>query len=155
MATAPGTDFEKPRGISRVEVRQGYAQVQVRGLSGALAAERLRVLAAIAEAGVGIDFVKLTTSGIACVVSEEDAPRVEAALKPLAVQFAIARNRCILLVYAVNVRDEEGLIAGIVRRVIASGVAIDHLGDMHDRILLVMDAADADTAVASFGDVAS
>lgn len=153
MATVPGTDFEKPRGISRVEVRNGYAQVQVTGLAGSLAAERLSVLRAIAEAGIGIDFVKLTSAGIAFVVAEEDASRVDEALNSISVDFTIAHDRCIVLVYAVNVRDEEGLIAGIVRRVIASGVRIDHLGDMHDRILLVMDAADARAAVASFQDV--
>ena len=134
-------------------MRQGYAQVEVTGISGSLAAGRLRVLAAIAKAGVGIDFVKLTTSGIAFVVAEEHAARVESALQPLSVGFAIAHKRCVVLVHAVNIRDEEGLIAGIVRRVIASGVRIDHLGDMHDRVLLVIDAADVETAVASFGDV--
>ena len=41
-------------------------------------------------------------------------------------------------------RDEEGLIARVVSEVIGTGVRVDHLGDMHDRVLMVMDDRDAD-----------
>jgi hypothetical protein len=35
-------------------------------------------------------------------------------------------------------RDEEGLIARIVEQAIATGTSVEHVGDMHDRLLLVV-----------------
>lgn len=152
MATTPGTDFEKPRGISRVEVRRGYAMVHVEHLTGDLASERLRVLRSVAEAEVSIDFVKLTHGGISFLVSEGRASQVEAALALIGASYTLGSDRAVVIVHAVNMRDEEGLIAGIVRKVIASGVRVDHLGDMHDRVLLVMDAAHVEQTLDSFRD---
>jgi hypothetical protein len=37
-------------------------------------------------------------------------------------------------------QDEEGLVARIISEVIASGESVDHIGDMHDRLLLVTDS---------------
>ncbi|MCO5297667.1 MAG: hypothetical protein M9921_12495 [Fimbriimonadaceae bacterium] len=149
MAT-PGTDFEKPRGISRVEVRRGFAMVHVGGLAADLAAERLKVLRSIAESSVSIDFVKLTHGGVSFLVAEDRAPQAEEALRLIGAKYTLGRDRAVVIVHAVNMRDEEGLIAGIVRKVIASGVRVDHLGDMHDRVLLVMDAADVPQTLESF-----
>lgn len=152
MANAPGTEFEKPRGINRVEVRRGYAMVHVGGLGGDVAAGRLQVLRAVAEADVSIDFVKLTHGGVSFLVSEDRAAQVEEALSLIGARYTIGADRAIVTVHAVNMRDEEGLIAGIVRKVIASGVGVDHLGDMHDRVLLVMGSDDASRTVESFRD---
>ena len=48
-----------------------------------------------------------------------------------------------IMIHAVNIRDEEGLIAMVMREAISEGTAIDHVGDMHDRLLLVVSEADA------------
>ncbi|HLK14112.1 MAG TPA: hypothetical protein VKT78_04850, partial [Fimbriimonadaceae bacterium] len=48
-----------------------------------------------------------------------------------------------VLVHAVNMRDEEGLIARVVQEVIASGARMDHISDMHDRMLVVVHTEDA------------
>jgi hypothetical protein len=40
-------------------------------------------------------------------------------------------------------RDEEGLISRILLESIASGVQIDHVSDMHDRMLVVVSAEDS------------
>lgn len=138
-----GTEFEKPRGISKVEVRTGFAQVHVSRLKGNIMDERLRVLKAIADVGISIDFLKITPSGLSFLVPE-GAGDVDAALSPLEVHFSVRNGRSIVLVHAVNIRDEEGLIANIVQTAIATGATIDHVSDMHDRILLVMQHADAE-----------
>jgi len=138
------TAFEKRRGISRVEVRSGYAQVHVSRLTPPVMDRRLDVLSAIGDADVNIDFLKLTGTGLSFVVPEHLATSVSNVLKGLEVHFSIREDRHILLVHAVNMRDEEGLIARILHEAIASGVRLDHVSDMHDRVLMVVKADEAE-----------
>lgn len=146
------TEFEKRRGINRVELRKEMAQARVWGLAHPITESRLAVLRAIRDAEISIDFVKLATDGLSFVIPESRAAATESTLKSAGVQFSLERGRCIMLVHAANMRDEEGLIARIVSEVIASGAHIDHLGDMHDRILLVTASADADALAARIED---
>jgi len=138
------TEFEKRRGVSRVEVRHGFAQVHVSRIPDDVMAVRLKVLAAVASAGISIDFLKLTPSGMSFIVPGQDGDVLQTALEPLGVHFSIRHDRSIVLVYAVSIRDEEGLIAGIVHTAIQNGIRIDHVGDMHDRMLMVVQKEDAD-----------
>ena len=147
------TGFEKPRGVSAVETREGYAQVHVSRLAEPLMAERLRVLKAVADAGVSIDFLKLTHSGLSFLVEESRSVEVSHALEPLGVHATIRRGRSVVIVSAVNIRDEEGLIARILQTVIASGVQVDHVSDMHDRILLTVGGGDASRIAEQFRDM--
>jgi aspartokinase len=132
------TAFEKQRGVSMVETRDGFCQVHIDDLGLPLAQRRLEVLNAIATAKVGIDFLKMTPSGISFLVPESLSICVEETLQALGVHHSVRGDRSIVMVHAVNIRDEEGLIAGIVSRVIAVGGQIDHIGDGHDRLLLVL-----------------
>jgi aspartokinase len=132
------TAFEKQRGVSKVETREGFCQVHIDDLGEPLAKRRLDVLGAIAEANVGIDFLKMTPSGISFVVPQTASVTVETTLQELGVHHSVRSDRSIVLVHAVNIRDEEGLIAGIVSRVIGDGGQIDHIGDGHDHLLLVL-----------------
>jgi len=142
------TAFERPRGVSRIETRDGYAQVHISELTQPNV-DRLAALRAVASAGVSIDFVKLTPSGLSFIVAQSQADRVTEALSPSLGQapgsphFHLRQGRSIVLVHAVNIRDEEGLIAKIVKCAIAGSTEIDHIGDMHDRLLLVVPTADA------------
>lgn len=139
----PETAFEKRRGINKVEVRTGYAQVHVSRLDQPITESRLQVLGAVADGGITLDFLKLTQSGLSCLVAQENAETVSRALTSLGVNFTVRDNRHILLVHAVNMRDEEGLISRILLESIASGVQIDHVSDMHDRMLVVVSAEDS------------
>ena len=138
------TVFEKLRGVSRVEVRSGFAQVHVTNLDGDLTPARLRVLTQVADAGISIDFLKLTPSGLSFLVRQERAEVVETILSALQLDFSLRTDRDIVLVHAVNIRDEEGMIASIMQRAIESGATVDHVGDMHDRLLLVVPHLDAE-----------
>lgn len=131
------TAFERPRGVHRIETREGFSQVHVASVS-----ERAAVLAAVASARVSIDFVKLTPSGLSFIVPQQDANAVSNALANLA-PTEIRPDRSIVLVHAVNIRDEEGLISKIVRVATEAQVDLDHIGDMHDRLLLVVPSGDA------------
>lgn len=104
---------------------------------------RLRVLSAIAKDGINIDFLKMTQTGLSFVLPDDLAEAASKALAKLDVHFSIREHRSILLVHAVNMRDEEGLIARILLESIASGVRIDHASDMHDRMLMVVQSEDA------------
>ncbi len=130
------TAFEKQRGVSRLEQRDGFCQVHVTELGHPLMERRLEVLTGVAESGISIDFMKLTPGGLSFVVPQRDRASIEATLKAARVQHSLRSDRSIVLVHAVNMRDEEGLIAGIVQSAIASGAQIDHIGDGHDRLLL-------------------
>jgi aspartate kinase len=138
------TGFEKKRGVSRIEVREGFAQVHVSRLQGSLTDQRLQVLQAVANVGVSIDFLKLTPSGLSFIVSEERSDAVEGALGATDVRFSVRKGRSIVLVHAVNIRDEEGLIAEILQCAITSGAHVDHVGDMHDRLLMVVRSENID-----------
>lgn len=137
------TVFEKRRGISNVEVRPGYTQVHVSKLENNLSQERIRVLTAVSDAGIAIDFLKLTPSGMSFLVPREKTSLVEAALELTKAQYSLRTEQSIVLVHAVNMRDEEGMIAGILRQAIQTGISVDHVTDMHDRMLLVMKETEA------------
>jgi len=138
------TEFEKKRGVSRVEIRHGFAQVHVSRIPGNVMAERLKVLASVAAVGISIDFLKLTPSGMSFVVPGPVADKLAGAIEPLGIHFSVREDRSIVLVHAVSIRDEEGMIAGIVNTAITHGIRIDHVGDMHDRMLMVVQREDAD-----------
>jgi len=138
------TEFEKRRGVSRLEVRHGFAQVHVSQIVGDVMQGRLYVLQAVADGLISLDFLKLSPSGMSFLVPEDKAEAVQAAIEPCNVHFTIRRPRSILLVHAVNIRDEEGMIANIVQTLIATGASVDHLGDMHDRMLMVLHTEDVE-----------
>lgn len=137
------TEFEKRRGLSSVDSRGGLARVSVSNLTEPLSESRVAVLRAVAEAGISIDFLKMTPGGLAFVIPETGAEAVRRALSRLLLNFDVSLGRVLVQAHAVNMRDEEGLIAHIVSAAIASGATLDHLADMHDRLLLVASEEDA------------
>lgn len=142
------TAFEKRRGISSVETRTGYAQAHVFGLREPLSGARIEVLDRVASAEISIDFLKFTQNGLSFIVHEAAADRLSNVLEQSGFSFEVSRNRHIVLVHAVNMRDEEGLIADVMQAATRSGVEIEHVTDMHDRMLMVVDAADSQSLCA-------
>lgn len=148
--TSTGTEFEKPRGVSQVEVRKGYAQVHVTGLPSPLPESRLMVLRSVADAKISLDFLKLTQDGLSFLVPEGLSETAESVLRQAAVQVAMQPNCSIVLIHAVNIRDEEGLISRLVSIANHENVPVEHLSDMHDRLLLVTDSAQAERLAAVY-----
>ncbi len=138
------TEFEKPRGIHTVEVRPGYAVVEVLNLASPLDEKRLEILRAVADAGISVDFLKLTQNGLSFLIPQEKANVAESTLSAANVQNEVTGERSIVMVHAVNMRDEEGLIARVVSTAIRSGVELEHLSDMHDRMLMVCPSSAAE-----------
>ena len=137
------TAFERPRGVSRVEPRRGYCQVHVVDLFEPLVPNRLAALEAVSGEGISIDFLKLTPRGLSFVAPADRASDLERVLTDCGAQASVVTGRTIVSIHAVNIRDEEGLIAEIVQEAIALGAQIDHVGDGHDRLLLVVGDDDA------------
>ena len=137
------TQFERLRGISSVDVREGYVQVSVTDLEPPIGQSRLNVLKAIAERNISIDFLKLTTSGLAFLVKDDDQGLISGILDALPGAATAIEGRAVLMIYAVNIREEEGLIGQILADAIQQGAQIDHVGDMHDRLLIVTSAETA------------
>jgi len=138
------TEFEKRRGINRVEVREGFAQVHISDLNEPPNDNRLKILAAAKDANISLDFLKLTPDGMSFLVKEDQANSVTSTFKDLGANVAVEPGRHVVMVHAVNMRDEEGLIASIVLQAIKSGAAIGHVSDMHDRVLIVVGKDDSD-----------
>ena len=138
------TEFEKRRGINRVEVREGFAQVHISDLTEPLNDNRLKILESAKNAKISLDFLKLTPDGMSFLVKEDQANSVTSTFKDLGANVAVEPGRHVVMVHAVNMRDEEGLIASIVLQAIKSGAAIGHVSDMHDRVLIVVGKDDSD-----------
>lgn len=137
------TEFEKRRGISAVEIRDGYAQFQAEELPAPLMAERLRLLGVVQKAGISIDFLKFTQRGLSFLVATENSAKTAEALNAANIDFQHQEQRSIVMVHAVSIRDEDGLIAKIVQTAIENNSPVDHLGDMHDRLLMVTSTEEA------------
>lgn len=147
MQTVRETAFEKRRGVSKVEVRQGYVQVHIANLGSSSMERRLDVLDAVSHAGVSIDFLKLTPGGLSFMAEEAFASSVKGALDRLNLEFDVLEQRHIVLVHAVNMRDEAGLIADVMKHAIASGAHLEYVTDMHNRMLIVVAAEESDALV--------
>lgn len=144
------TDFEKRRGINKVEPRSGFCQVHVSELKEPLVESRLRLLDSVSKAGVSIDFLKLTPTGLSFLAPQDRSSELKKVLSASKVDFDVSLERSIVMVHAVNVRDEEGMIADLVRLAIASGAPIDHIADGHDRLLFVVPTQFETTLIRAF-----
>lgn len=138
------TDFEKRRGISHTEIRYGLTQVHISQLAAPVSGARLKVLDGVAKAGISFDFLKLTPTGLSFIIPADKTELIKQTLSEGGFEHDLATNRGIVSIHAVNMRDEEGMIAGVLRRAIAAGVVIDHVTDMHDRILIVTEQSNAE-----------
>ncbi|MBS1708859.1 MAG: hypothetical protein JSS65_09085 [Armatimonadetes bacterium] len=138
------TEFERPRGVHSIQVREGYTNVRVHGLGEPLPESRIKVLASVAKQNVSLDFLKFTPDGLSFVVPDSDREAVDKAVSEVGAKQESKGDRCVVLAHAVNMRDEEGLIARLVSTAIASGTEIDHMGDMHDRVLFVVSKNDVE-----------
>jgi aspartokinase len=72
------------------------------------------------------------------VIPSDRTSVIQSTFDAAKLQFQMVTDRSIVLVHAVNMRDEEGMVAGIVRRTISAGIAVDHVTDMHDRMLIIL-----------------
>ncbi|MEP0765975.1 MAG: hypothetical protein HRF45_05465 [Fimbriimonadia bacterium] len=134
------TSFEPLRGVTDVRVRTGLCHLRLEGLGREdLMPRRLHALKCLRDAGVKIDFLKLTADGFACVVVEEDSDKAIQALALVGGHVAESHGRALLSVHCVNIRDQVGIVAKIVEAVTAAGARIEQVGDSHDRILLVVE----------------
>lgn len=137
------TKFEKPRGVSGITVRHGFAQAHVSGWETNIAEQRLDVLRLLADAAISIDFLKMTPSGMSFLAPAEKADTVESVLQSVGARYSLRKPCSVILAHAVNIRDEEGLVARIMKAAIEADFRIHHISDMHDRAILVVDSDEA------------
>lgn len=141
------TEFEKARGVSKLEIRSGFCSVHLHCLQAVTMAARLEALKCVFESGVSIDFLKLTPDGLSFVIPDGSHQMVEDSLKDKGFRYEFRSGMAVLMAFAVSMRDEAGMVASLVSQVIASGANVVHMGDMHDRLLLLMSQSDASTAL--------
>lgn len=137
------TAFEKRRGVGKVEVQSGFAQVHVSELAEPIHPRRLRALQILKDEGVGLFFLKLSPTGLSFLIQEGNAIKLEGKFREEFQEFSITPGRSVVFVYAVNMRDEEGLLASILSQAIASGARIEHIGDLHDAVCIAATHEDA------------
>lgn len=139
------TQFERKRGIHSIEVRSGCTQVSVHNLDEPAVESRLAVLELVSELGISIDFLKLSPHEISFVIDHSDAKLLKANQSKFCGQLDLHEDRSVVLVHAANIREEEGLGAKILSSTLQLGNVIDHIGDMHDRLLLVVPSEEAES----------
>ncbi len=148
------TAFEKRRGIRHVEIRSGYAQVHVTQLKVPISETRLDILQAVGNAEISVDFLKFTPTGVSFMVQDLVAEKTTRILENFGAMFSLAANRHIVTVHAVNMRDEQGLIADVMAHAIRSGAKLEHITDMHDRMLIVVAAEESELLRAALQELA-
>jgi aspartokinase len=148
------TAFEKRRGIRHVEIRSGYAQVHINQLKEPIADTRLDILQAVGNAEISVDFLKFTPTGVSFMVQDAVAEKTTRILENFGASFSLAANRHIVTVHAVNMRDEQGLIADVMAHAIRSGAKLEHITDMHDRMLIVVAAEESERLKSSLLELA-
>lgn len=140
------TDFEKARGVNKIEIRTGFASARITGLGDDVTKQRLAILNKVYDQEISLDFLKFSADGMSFVVPDYRREELIQVLENCCTSFEVKPNRAVLIVYAVNMRDEEGLVASIVSQVIEFGANIEHLGEMHDRLLMLMGMSGAEKA---------
>ncbi|MBS1720305.1 MAG: hypothetical protein JST35_07660 [Armatimonadetes bacterium] len=143
-ATHQPSLLEVQRGIQSAEIRRGLSRAHVYNLEGDLVAARLAVFHTIALAGISIRFAKLSPTAISFLGESGAFASLRSALAPLNVEVTVQDDCAMVEVAAVNIRDEEGLLAQVLARAFASGIQILHIGDSHDRVFFVVHEADAE-----------
>lgn len=143
-------DFEIRPGVHRVELKHGYTQVHVTNLGEPLAERRIEVLRMVADAGISLDFLKLTHCGLSFLVPDRQLEPVREVAARLPGNTSVESGRSVLSVHAPNMRDEEGLMASIVHRALESGCAVSHVGDMHDSLMLVVETEGSEQVAEEF-----
>ncbi len=143
--SASETPIEIRRGVSRISVEPGYSVVHVSQMPDAdREHDRLAVLRHFAQGFIGVRFPKFTPSGASFLLAEGDAARATGCLERTGFHFSVRDARSVVSIHAPSIREEPGLIARLVARLMASNVAIEHVSDAHDRLMAVVRTADAD-----------
>jgi aspartokinase len=135
--------FDLPRGLGEPLVRDSYAQVLVSFSDQEAKNGRLEALNIIQSNGLSIDFLKFTHNGVSFVISADQAKKAAEVLANIDADVKLSEGRSILLIPAVNMRDDEGLLAHVLSEAIKTKAEILHIGDMHDRVLIVTDTEGA------------
>lgn len=108
--------------------------MHIDGLKEPIHQARLAALEALRQAGVRTYLLKLVGDGLSFLIWEEEQTQGLAALKGY--QTVATENCAVIDVFAVNMRDEAGLMARAIGAALASGAPLEHVGDMHDRLLI-------------------
>jgi aspartokinase len=130
--------FEAPRGVTEVSVSPGFAQVKIHVGRQDVVAARIEALRVLAEAGISHKYLQLTPEGLALIIRDDQVFKTKEALAAAKVNFELNEKRSLVLVSAPGIWEEKGVIASIMEAAIRSGVEVDHVGDMHDRMYMVI-----------------
>lgn len=137
------TAFEQARGISGIEIQDGYAQVHISQLREPCASERLTVFARLKEAKIAIKLLKLTPSGLSFLIAEQDSGQLSSEMATLGVKCSVKPGRSVIEVSSANMRDEHGFIARVLSAAIGSGAHLEHVGDRHNAMLIATEKVSA------------
>lgn len=141
--------FERERGVSAIVVSPEVAYLIVRVPEAAeVPSQRLAVLHALQEAGISIFLIKLQRQGISFGVRATDQERACAVLTRKGFDVRVKPHRVMVSVFAQNMRELHGVLARIAEVLYESGVAIEQIGDAHDRVTCLIEASKAPQVVA-------
>ena len=139
------------RPVTGIAAAPGFAFVHVVPEAAAMPSGWEReVFRGFAEAGISIDCINVNAAGIFFIVSELQLERARELLDALPVAVRIRRDCAKISIVGAGMRGTPGVMYGVVRALVTSGVPIIHSTDSHITISVLVpgqQAALAETAL--------
>lgn len=136
--------FERERGVSTITVSPEVAYLFVRAHAETEPVRvRQQVLDLLAQAQLSIFLIKIQRNGLSFAVPAEDLARVHQALAGAPLQITVKPHLRVVSIYGQNMRELHGVLARIAEILNEAGVAIEQISDAHDRLICLIDSAQA------------
>lgn len=140
--------FERERGISEIRVTPEIAYLFVSvPASEDPAPHRMRVLEAMRQEEISLFLIKIQPSGISFGIALSNVEKARARIEELGYGLVLRENRVMVSVFAQNMREMFGVMATLAETLYQAGAPIEQIGDAHDRVICLIDAERAPTAV--------
>lgn len=137
--------FEREPGVTNIRVESEVALVVVR-CADEIPQRRLHILAALADAKVPVNQVKLQHEGLSFVIGENHASACETLLKSEKNDVSVTSGMALISIVAGAMRDLSGVIAQICEALLRAGIQNRQVGDAYDAVLVLVPAVDAPRA---------
>ncbi|HSV75202.1 MAG TPA: hypothetical protein VLH79_15705 [Chthonomonadales bacterium] len=147
-ATARHVSFERKRGVQRVTVSPDVAHLTVAAASTeTCSADIGRVFSVVGDAGIPIFLIQLHSLAVSFSVERADEERAVSTVRGAGYACTHRSDLAILQVFASGMRELEGILVDIADALQEAGARIYGMGDSHDQVQCLIEAAAADAAV--------
>ena len=108
----------------------------------------MRALQALASENISIDLLKIGAGMISFIIEEGTLATTTQVIEPLGYTMTAIPGRALLSVMAANMREMVGVMVTIADALQKAGAVIEQTGDAHDRVMVLIDGAKTEAAIA-------